>query len=400
MGHVLKGIIVGQNNQGDNVLGSHVDFRYIDESQLYPNKGYQKALQATAESTTPIPERLYGVPDNRVDTPFSNAISDRNRIVIRTPAWLNPFYSKKDDDKNIEKYKGAKSPEYRSNVEALESEVSGGAWDWTDISNCIKRDIKGNPVPAKIYDVDKNDIISCTVNGELDLHKLLKTIPEITGDTIFVGNDLGKKIHPSIIIPFVKVQDNGINKWRMACRINLTNITYEDQEKIIVYLMNFWNVNQWALDSTGIGEGLIERLHHKKYKEYNFTQRIKGVNFREGLPIAIEKDSTGNIKYESNGEPKYIRADTKVVVSDILFDMFRKSEFILSNDHQIGVEFSTEIRRKSGQYNYTYFSTADDHIIDAFRCFGKLIYDNEFLGKFIKKEDPQKFTSVMLDIDF
>jgi len=403
MRHIAKGIIAGENKKGDNVLSSHVDEKLIDESQCYSPEAYLKLQQASAEGSEGAIERLYGVPDNRADTPFSNAIQDESRTIIRTPAWCNPFYSLKENEKNIIAYKGTKTPEYRSNVEALESEVAGGAWDYSDIMKCFKRDIKGQLIPAKIFEFDKEDVIKNTVDGKVNIQEMLKLVPRFDNAGVFVGHDVGKRVHPSVIIPFVTVDDNGTMKYKMECRINLLNISYPVQEQIVDYLMDYWGVSYWGLDTTGNdGEGILDHLHNTNAYavEKDYLNRIVGINFRESLPIGIEKDDAGNVKYENTGEVKMLKAEGKVVISEILFEMFRNQEFVLPNDPEIGIEFSSETRKKSGQFNYIYHSVCADHTIDAFRCFGGLMFKKLKRGQIQAENQKQNFTTTFIDVDF
>lgn len=373
----IEGVIAGKHQKGENVLSRHVHRILIDETQLYNLQAYQNLANATAEAETALIERLYGVPDNRMDTPFAISIADvnKNSFKFRIPAWTNPFFNKAEELRCCTVYKGRETAGYKANVKAEESEVSGGAWDWDDISVNFSRDKKGALITAKVFEIDKKDIELVTKNKEVDIKQLLPFLPPIPDDSqqILMGMDVGRTIAPSEIVIFSK---NEKPKYQQICRIHLTRAMYSDQALIVDYLLKLYG-GIIAIDATGAGVSVLDIM--KKFPSWdnlNYKECVYPVVFHAQIPTNILKNEEENFVYK-NGQLQFETRQTKTYLSEILFTMFHDKKFELPNDPLLQVEFCAEVK-KAGRGFEIFDTTSSDHVIDAFRCFAYLIYLSMF----------------------
>ena len=165
-----------------------------------------------------------------------------------------------------------------------------------------------------------NRCIDFQTYSEIDL-AILNYKPELHGDTLYLGFDVGRNHDATAIFILGRMPDG---KKRAFARIELRNQPFQVQEETILKAFRELPIYRGRMDATGIGKPVFENLHSKlgdRLEGVVFTpeeKEIMAIDVKRGLEqreflLSNDKEfhrQIHSIKRTSNGG-KYFRYDAE-----------------------------------------------------------------------------------------
>jgi len=345
-GYTLYGRIAGTSG-GKGVLSLHVNFLYVDESQLYTGSALSE-LQGCIIPGAVI--KCYGVPNGLRDSFLSiqwnsNDIPEfRKHKITRLQ---DPTFTEKERQRLIKIYGGESSPGYRNQVLGEDDIIQHSTFSskyylpsFIDLPNYYVCNINGN-------DINEDDI-----NDELEL-------PVIEDDYKYaLCCDIGYNPDPSIYLLFENIQGQ---IWRLSCKFKFDSVRFTKQAKIIDYILRQCRISIVAIDAGGVGRSVVLDLA----SDSDFPDkpyRVIPVDFQGTVKLGEEIDSNDNVKEITSR----IKSHSTILIES----MFQKKILQLPKENDNSeifneIQSSTKTKLKDGTYVYQ----GVDHNLSAIRCF-------------------------------
>lgn len=339
-GFVLYGRIAGTSG-GTNLLGLHVDFVWVDETQIYP---WIAVLQLQQCLNKGARLRLYGVPNGvRESYLFKASLGILNGEFShhKVEAWRNPDFDEKKRKRLLKIYGGEKSQMWKNQVEADWGEPQFEVFDPKDLERCV----------IYLPDFRSLEIVSADLAYPYPEAIPLPYAPAGTHQ-VYLGMDVGYKPDPSIIMAFSLVG----TKAQAFLKLALRGVPYPDQARIVDYLLRFYKPTAMGIDYGGVGRGLVMELHDEKhFPETNYSKTVIPVEFGGKMVIGYADDG------------KEIKENIKFKTTTMMQEAFGTKELVLPDDQELVDELQNHTKAKNIKGDYVY--SGKDHHIDAVRCF-------------------------------
>ena len=268
----------------------------------------------------------------------------------RISAYDNPRFSKEDEEQAIKNYGGKDSEDFAHLVLG----------------------IHGSPIFAvfdrRLFDIKKYEVYQLKINGlkmkegiEEYLTKLafLPALPSNNG--VIMGVDLGYTDPTAIIIMYL----DKLGKFRFHCRIQLTKVSYNLQDRIIDMLDTKFKPSIIGVDEGNSGMAVTQRLiESEDFAHKHYDKKLLPINFSSSIVIGEDLDG------------KEIKSRTKPFSVSILQDYVNNHRITFSStdpDLMTELERMTYSKNITGDISYRTLTPkggkkGDDHFTAALLC--------------------------------
>jgi len=223
------------------------------------------------------------------------------------------------------------------------------------------------------------------------------------GSVYFTGNTN----HPSEILVFSEAKEKKTDehtRLTLLSRFHLERISATDQVKLMLWLMEFYGLNAFSMDSTGIGLPLFQVMQHEAEKNPRlkpFLERIKGYNFSSKILVdfdqSIDFDEFGGDKVEDTGIKKRVLE----YASDLLREYVDLKRLWMPNDRDLLAEFQGQTwsfdKSSMDMYGRKSYSSGSFHALDAARM-AVLGQAQHAIEGFMREHNKVKPQSPVLDV--
>ncbi len=371
--------IAGTSGTGVNVVGLHVPIIFLDESGYYP-WGTWLELQPVINDWQPGYQIIVsGVPDGRREKSVcyhcdtSPAFSHHN-----ISAYRNPRFTPEAERRALDQYGGKESQDFIRQVLGEHGTPTYAVFD---------REL----LRLEDYDVPVISLYGAQLKKDSQLpYRVIMNLPSIPryAETVIFGIDLGYT-QPTAINVLYKLEDE--NHWYFLFRLELYQVSYDIQEKIINRLDTKYNPTYIGMDVGAGGQG--KSLYHnfindERYKGKDFTERMVAVEF--GGTVVVGKDEEGNDLKERVKQFSATKLQQMANNHEICFS--RRDEDLITE-----LERVTYHRTPSGNVIYKAMTPGgsdrgSDHNFAALLCFAMVLFEKFELHD-LRPKKPRLFRS-------
>lgn len=351
-GFQFIGRIAGKSGTGINIIGLHIPFIMIEESGYFPMSTFLELLPTFNTFQPGCQMIVAGTPDGRRERSVNYYVDeiDPEFSKHRISAYQNPRFSEEDERQAIIRYGGKDSEDF-------DHLVNGN---------------HGNPVFSMFSRenmlIEQYPLFTAKYKGKdfsADPHfipQILSSLPQFPTyyEQIIFGVDLGY-VEPSEF--HILYQNKG--KWYFYARIELGQVDYPLQEKLLDLLDTKFNPTIIGIDAGGVGKNFVQHLTlDDTYINKNYTNKI----------VPIQFGGTVSIGQDENGED--IKVKTKQVGMQRLQSATNNKEICYSSqDEELISELERTTYSKTASGEIQYFTESadgsnrnDDHNIAALMC--------------------------------
>jgi hypothetical protein len=278
IGTQLRCRIAGTKGDGRNVNGLHTAIIVLDEAGFYPHGTYLELDPVRNKWITGSRVVCAGVPtgfrENNVL--FEIDMQSERYSKHRITAHENPRYSEKDEQDNIEKYKGTDTDEYIHFVLGRHGKPTYALFDREQF----------NFGKHNVYKIKLNGLkIGNDLSGYMDY---LISMPSVPGNRpVYIGADLGYSEPTAIVIAYIDNHEYIVP----YIRLQLTKVAYPIQSKIIDWLDTKYRPVMWGIDEGSVGKSEIQRFKlEAQYAHKNYTERMYPVAMQGNLELGLDLD--------------------------------------------------------------------------------------------------------------
>lgn len=336
-----------------NMVGLHLPRIKGDECQLFPMNAYSQLMPAYNGWEKKRQQFWAGVPNGLRNTVLYmvDQKSDKYKK-YRIPSHNNPYYSKNNNIEEIKRFGGEQSDGYQQMV-------------------------LGRHGSAAFQVIPRDSIITETFEFTSKLyasgHKYkgqtyadVLTRPKLPDYLTSLVMAIDPGFVDSCIIQIMGRDKKGI--WRTYIRYRLNRIDFKEQEKIIHWLAQHYNIQNIAIDigAGGGGSGIMHSLiHGDEYKNKNYESKIRSIQFSEHIIAG----------YNELGEE--LKQDAKSFAANELAKFVQEGQLVFSEIDQEGISQMERVaKQKSMNGRDQYFVMSDkggkdndDHIFASYICF-------------------------------
>ena len=329
---------------GRGVKGIHPVWLELDEGQDYPEAGWLEIIETLKEGSDEARWRAHGVTRGVRDKFYEYTQPENGWTVHHYPAMYRPNWSDEERDRKIQLYGHRDSPDFRRNVYGLHGDASSPLFVLHRLMECVDDD--------RSSDYNVNEYYSRTIDEALirerdgDVLGLMLDMPnhKLKYKNFWIGMDVGYTVAPSAIVVFAeeKTNKNAPTKLKVIARLTLKRVGHREQVAVILWLVDHFMPQAFAMDRTGLGLPLFQDV--QEYVRNNpgtnhILNRIRGYNFSEKVPV--EFDDT--IKVDENDPKGYeaalIKRNVLEYSSDVLRGLVDSADLILPWDQDLIGEF-------------------------------------------------------------
>ena len=348
-GFILHGRISG-TSKGTGLLSLHVNFVWVDESQLYMGTGLDQ-LQGCMKENCRV--RIFGVPNGIRKGYLSIAWNDPKIPSFskhKITRYQDPTFTKDEEDRLIRIYGGKNSQSFLNQVLAEDGVSTRKTFNPMYYNKCfVKLD------EYEIFEYDGRKIAEDKIK-ETELDLPLAPIKKVK---ISVSADLAFHPDPTIIGIWY---DDDDDRAFLLCKIILYNITYTRQAEFIDNIAKMCGAENVAVDIGGPGQTVyLDLVNQNRFpgRQY-FTIPI---DFRTNVTIG-----TKTVK-DDHGYPtsEVVKENAKYYSTVMIEDGFEKKKIMLPiQDLELfdEIDSSTKFETSKGTFSYA----GVDHHLDMIRC--------------------------------
>lgn len=387
---------------GRGVKGVHPLWLEMDEAQDYPSAGWTEIVETLKQGHESARWRAHGVTKGIRDEFWKFTQPDSDWFVHRYAAMWRPTWTAQERDEKIKMYGSSNHPDYRRNVLGKHGDVANPLFVLTRLMRCVDLD------PASDYNQEGYQKISINAEmiedrgGEI-LNAIDIPMTHKKFKTTWGGADIGFTVDPTEILIFQEDEKNkaGDPVMKLVSRFRLERVSAPDQMKVILFLIDFYNLNAFSMDKTGNGLPLFQMIQEQAGKDgmvpQKILERIKGYNFSEKIPVDFDQ----SIDVEEFGgdevQDTQIKRNVLEYSSDKLREYVDTQRLYLPDDRDLITEFQgqTYTYDKGGMdmYGRKRFSKGSFHALDAARMavLGQVQYGIEAMLREhnrVKKQEP------------
>lgn len=352
--------IAGTSGTGVNVVGLHVPIIMLDESAYYP-WGTWLELQPVINDWVPGYQIIVsGVPDGRREKSVcyhcdTNPAFNTHHV----SAYQNPRFTKEAEERAIVQYGGRDSEEFKRQVLGEHGTPTYAVFD---------REL----LRLEDYDVPVIRLYGAQLKKDSQLpYRVIINLPAIPryAETVILGIDLGYT-QPTAINALYRLDGH----WYFLFRLELHQVSYDTQEKIINRLDTKYNPAYIGMDvgAGGQGKSLYHNFVNKDtYKIKDFAERMVAVEF--GGTVVVGKDEEGEDLKERVKQFSVSKLQQMTNNHEICFST-RDGDLITE------LERITYHRTTSGNVIYKALTPGgsdrgDDHNFAALLCFVMVLFE-------------------------
>jgi hypothetical protein len=278
--HTLLCRIAGTSGTGVNVVGLHVPVILLDEGSYYPWGPWIELQQVLNDWEDGHQVMVSGVPDGRRDKSVLFACdTDDNFSHHRISAYKNPRFTKDKEEQLISQFGGRDSQDFIRQVLGEHGTPTYAVFD-RELMRLEDYDV---PV-VKIYGTQLKKDSQLLQRVVINLPK-----PPKYAECVIFGIDLGYTQPTAINVLYLT---DGI--WYFLFRLELFQISYDEQEKVLNNLDTRYNPNFIGMDMGSGGQGKSfyhTMINDPRYKSKEYAERIVPVEF--GGTVVVGTDDEG-----------------------------------------------------------------------------------------------------------
>lgn len=351
-GFQFIGRIAGKSGSGINIIGLHIPFIIIDESGYYPYGTFLELMPTFNTFQDGCQMIIAGTPDGRRDRSvnyYADEI-DPEFSKHRVSAYENPRFSEEDEKQAIIRYGGKESEDFAHYVLG---EHGNPVFSMFSRENML---IEQYPIfTAKYKGKD-------FMGDPHFINQILSSMPPLPNfyEQVIFGVDLGY-VEPTEI--HILYQTKG--RWYFHSRIELGQVDYPLQEKLLDLLDSKFNPSLIGIDEGGVGKNFVQHLLlDDAYINKTYANRLLPIKFGGTVVIGLDE----------NGEE--IKVKTKQVGMQRLQSATNNKEICYSSqDEELISELERTTYSKTAAGEIQYFTESsdgsnrnDDHNIAALMC--------------------------------
>ena len=400
---------------GRGVKGIHPVWLELDEAQDYPAKGWIEIFATVKQGTVGSQWRAHGVTRGERDYFFQFTQDDSGWTVHRLTAMHRPTWTDTERQAEIKKYSSKDHPDYRRNILGLHGDATSPLFVLHRLMQCFER----------LPDDDDKRKVKTEVNDSYGLFKIThESLEDVGGDiellldfpyshkgveNIWAGMDVGFTTDPSEILVFAeKVIKKGEDPiLQLLTRIQMQRISAPKQVEAIMWLINFYNPQVFALDSTGVGLPLYQFIQDGVRKNPALNKvlsTIRGYNFSEKIVVDLDDAVDVDEFLDDPVEKAGIKKNVKEQASDKLRELVDRKRLLMPWDPELIKEFQGEsfvVAKGSGMDMYgrrKVFSNDSLHALDAARM-AILGWSQHEIETFINEDRQPEVLDVAINLD-
>jgi intein/homing endonuclease len=366
---------------GSAFFQKHFKKLYLEEASRENQQVYENRLEAKSPYGVVI--RALGMTNFTRNSPPGKMFFENENPsqVLNVPAYINPSYDKKEEQRNIRKYGGKQAISFRTFVDGDIIQEGVSALDMLRIrENCYPKDKDG------FIDYN-NGIKNFEINQEtfFNYKNILVVERPSNVEQLYVASDIGDIGGTSEPIVMGLVN----KKWRYLYNITLRNLDNKQQYQIFKFLYKKLNVDFMGNDcSDGSGKALFRDLRDDPEID---SKKLVWVDLKTNEPIGYEKDEKGNP----------IRKDGKLVVqfeNCLIWSVQRLCYLLytpllfLPYDYKLDSQLESVVAVPRGNSVGYECLTEENHLWQSFEIFSIMQWRNEFEG-FSKAQNPNSLRS-------
>lgn len=280
-GSVLLCRIAGQSGTGANLIALHTPVIIVDEGGYFPYNAFNEMQPSLNVWTPGHREVVSGVPTGMRERNVLYAVDQENDSYTkhRVSAYDNPRITDADIESAKLQYGGEDSEDFTHYVLGQHGRPVFALFD----RNLMK--IESYPV----YKLDIDGIKTDNLAEMITKIDLIPSIPQNYG--ILFGIDMGYTEPTAISVLYLDSTD----RIKFHCRVKLTKVAYNVQEKLIDLLDSKYKPSLIGVDAGNAGLNSIQTWQgHNDYAHKNYKERIYPVNFSSWLSLGINSEGEEN----------------------------------------------------------------------------------------------------------
>ncbi len=280
---------------GAGLQGMHPLVLELDEAGNFPESAWVE-VRETLEDRPGATWRCHGVSFGYGST-FNKLISgdDPHWTVRKLPSMNRPTWSDTVRQERIAAYGGYDSDGYRRNVLGLTSDPSGSPlFVMNRLYACVDSDAMSDYNTDEYYQPIIQEAQVRDIEAEGGGIEDLINIPasHMAYKRVWIASDLGWTISPTSITVFAEVKnDEGKGALKLISRILLHKISAHDQMRVVMFLMDIYQPQCYALDATGAGFVLWDIMLEEMGKDPStawMRERVKDINFSSKVIVGFD----------------------------------------------------------------------------------------------------------------
>lgn len=412
---------------GRGVKGQHPLWLEMDEAQDYPDDGWTEIIETLKIGSPGAVWRAHGVTRGVRDRFYQYTQPDSGWKIHRLTALHRPTWTDAERKAKISDYGSKDHPDYRRNVLGLHGDSTNPLFVMHRLSKCVVS------TPAHPYNTD--EFCYLKINNEMVLDNGDEILPLLdfphshqNYKRTWIGMDVGYTNHPSEILVFGETLDRAsdyvaeaeegrkrsktVDKTRMPglkllTRVKLERIAHGHQVDTILWLINFYQPQAFAMDKTGLGLPLFQDIQERAAKDRRYkivVDTIKGYNFSS--KILVDFDSSILVDEYTGDSVKDAGIERNVLEfsSDKLRQLVDNERLILPIIEPGGVEVVREFQGQTWTYDRStmdmygrrkQYAKGNFHALDAARM-AALGFSQYGIEKMTKKPPPDETPVILL----
>lgn len=363
-------------HDGKGVKGLHPVWLELDEAQDYPKDGWTEIFETVKRGSTGSMWRAHGVTKGGRDMFFKFTQETSGWTVHRFTAMHRPTWTDDERQAAIENYGSREHPDYRRNLLGLHGDKTNPLFVLHRLMACVDNDIESD-YNSRVYTELKinNEMVVDVGDDILQLMDLPMSHRHYK--TMWLGMDVGYTQDPSEILAFV--EEPGKKKedpttLRLVSRVSLERINHENQVNAILWMINFYRPQAFAMDKTGLGLPLFQDIQNRAKKDANISvlyNRIKGYGFSEKILVDFDESIEVDEFLDDPVKKAGMYRNVLEYSSDVLRDLVDSKRLVLPYEQTLirefqGQTFTTE-RTAMDLYGRKRYSQGSFHRLDAAR---------------------------------
>jgi hypothetical protein len=359
---------------GRGVKGQHPLWVEQDEASDYPEKGWVELAPAFKADKPGSRWLAHGVTLGIRDKFYEFSQPGSGWTVHQIPAMARPTWTARERQLAVDSYDHSdRSPDFRRNVYGMHGDIANFLFVLARLLRCV--DLKpDSPYNQEFYFADLS--YEETESAEGDIFRTFDLpLSHKTYKTCWGGADIGLTADPSEFLIFAEEEADveGGTVLKLITRLSLRRVSAPDQRKVIMHLIDFYNLQAFSMDSTGIGLPIYQELQEMAksgdaladksihiIKPYNFGQNIL-VDFDDSIDL---EEFDGELVKDAGIYRKVLEAS-----SDKLREYVDNKRLKLP-DNDIVREFQGEtyqLKPGMNAYGKKVYNNSKGHAMDAAR---------------------------------
>lgn len=347
----------------------------MDEGQDYPEAGWTEIIETLKMGSDDAIWRVHGVTRGVRDHFYKFTQPDSGFTVHKIVAMARPTWTNAEREAKIELYGSRDHPDYRRNVLGRHGDSENVLFILNRLMQCV--DLKSET------DYNAHEFTQIKISPErIDDHGSILNMLDVPAshmkyESTWVGMDVGYVSDPSELVVFVD-ENQGKGKpakFKLVTRISMERVAHGDQVEAILWVLEQYKPQVFAMDSTGIGLPLYQTLLAEAKKNpvvKRMTDRIKGYNFSEKILAEIDTSVDVDPYMGDLIRDAGIMKNVLEWSTDVLRSHVDEGTLVLPHNNEIISQFQGQTFRyskaKVDQYGRRrIFSQGSFHVLDACR---------------------------------